>query len=277
MAIPAFLYGLWSERDITRNLILSAILFVLVVALRSLTIRSLNRFRTRTDPLRLRARTRWMALAITVLGLVVIWADELHTIALSLVAIAAALVLATKELIMCMSGTLVRASGGSFEIGDRIEVEGVRGDVIDHQLLTTTVLEIGPGHRPTGRTVVLPNSLFLSAKVFNETLTDNFVLHVITVPVLATANIAAQQERLLALANEVCGEFTADAGRSLEATAALYGLATASAQPRVYIQMVAADQVNLLLQVPVPARQRGDIEQQILRRVLEPSQPPPAP
>lgn len=274
MQFPHFIYGLWTDRDITRNLILSAVLFVTVLSLRTLTIRSLGRFRSRHDPLRLRARTRWVALALTVLGLVVIWADELHTMALSLVAIAAALVLATKELIMCMSGTLVRASGGSFEIGDRIEVEGVRGDVIDHQLLTTTVLEIGPGHRATGRTVVLPNSVFLTAKVFNETLTDNFVLHVITVPVAVLADIGKQEAQLLALAHDVCGAYAEDAARSLEATSAHHGLPATSAQPRVFIATNAGDKVNLLLQVPVPARQRGEVEQEILRRLLLTSDAP---
>jgi len=265
---PRFLYGLWTDRDITRNLIVTVVLLAAVLSARSLTIRSLGRFRSRHDPLRLRARTRWVALAITVLGLVVIWADELHTMALSLVAIAAALVLATKELIMCMSGTLVRASGGSFEIGDRIEVEGVRGDVIDHQLLTTTVLEIGPGHRPTGRTVVLPNSIFLTAKVFNETLTDNYVLHVIRVPVASLTELNKQEERLLAIANEVCGSYAADAASSLDTKAAQHGLAATSAQPRVFIQTNENGAATLLLQVPVPVRQRGEIEQEILRKLL---------
>lgn len=268
MELPRFLYGLWTDRDITRNVIVTVLLLAAVLSARALTIRSLGRFRNRPDPLRLRARTRWVALSITVLGLVVIWADELHTMAISLVAIAAALVLATKELIMCMSGTLVRASGGSFEIGDRIEVEGVRGDVIDHQLLTTTVLEIGPGHRPTGRTVVLPNSVFLTAKIFNETLTDNYVLHVIRVPVASPTELKQQEERLLSVANEVCGTYAADAASSLDATVAHHGLAATSAQPRVFIQTNESGSANLLLQVPVPVRQRGEIEQEILRKLL---------
>lgn len=270
MPLPQFIYDLWTDRNITRNLIVSIILLAVLAAGRTLAIRSLGRFRNKNlaDPLRLRARTRWIVLTIAVLGLVVIWADELHTVAISLVAIAAAIVLATKELIMCMSGTLVRASGGAFEIGDRIEVDGVRGDVIDHQLLTTTVLEIGPGHQPTGRTVVLPNSIFLTAKVFNETLTDNFVVHAITVPVTSKETIAQEQARLLAIATEICAPYAADAAHSLDTTAAQHGLPFSSPHARVLIQTSAAAEVTLLLQVPVPARQRGEIEQEILRRVL---------
>jgi len=263
-------FDLLSDRHLIRNILVSAVLLGLVIGLRYLAIRSLGRFKktNSADPLRLRARTRWVALAIAVLGLVVIWADELHTIAISLVAIAAAVVLATKELIMCLSGTLVRASGGSFEVGDRIEVDGLRGDVIDHQLLTTTMLEIGPGHLPTGRTVVLPNSVFLSTKVFNESLTDNFVLHVVRIPVPKGADVLKEQSRLLAVATELCAPHAIDAAQSLDSVAAQHGLSLPSSQARVLLDVSSGDSVNLLLQIPVPARRRGEIEQEVLLRFL---------
>jgi small-conductance mechanosensitive channel len=261
---------LLSDRDLARNLLVSAILLSLVIGLRFLTIRSLGRFKktNSADPLRLRARTRWVALAISVLGMVVIWADELHTVALSLVAIAAALVLATKELIMCLSGTLVRASGGSFEVGDRIEVDGLRGDVIDHQLLTTTLLEIGPGHLPTGRTVVLPNSVFLSSKVFNESLTDHFVLHMVRVPLPPSADVLKEQTRLLTVANDLCAPHAVDAAQSLDSVAAQHGLSLPPPQARVLLDVSGGESVGLLLQIPVPARRRGEIEQDVLLRFL---------
>ncbi|MCG5051669.1 MAG: mechanosensitive ion channel family protein [Myxococcales bacterium] len=268
MQLPDFLHGFWTERDILRNLVSSAVLLLAVVAGRALTIRSLVHFKERplADPLRLKARTRWVALGIAVLGLTVIWADELRTLALSLVAIAAAVVIATKELIMCMSGALVRASGATFDVGDRIEVDGLRGDVIDHQLLTTTILEIGPGHQPTGRTVVLPNSVFLAARVYNETLTDNFVVHVVAVPLKSAGELPKHRDRLLSIANEVCEPFADDAARALDATAAKHGLPLNFPHPDVLVQAVAPEHVNLLLRVPVPARKRGEVEQTILRR-----------
>ena len=69
-----------------------------------------------------------------------------------------AIVLATKEIIMCLSGAIYRASSGTFKVGDRVEIGAFRGDVIDQTLLATTILEIGPGqaiHQHSGRTVTL--------------------------------------------------------------------------------------------------------------------------
>jgi len=197
-----------------------------------------------------------------------IWATEIRTLAFSLVAIAAAIVLATKEIIMCLSGALVRASGQSFAIGDRIEVDGVRGDVVDHQVLTTTILEIGVGDRPTGRTVVIPNSTFLTAKVFNETLSDEYVLHQVAVPVARSDDLQSIHDRLMAIALEVCGPFQAPAKSSLDAISKRHGLRMIGADPDIAIHLDDEKSATLLLHVSVPARSRGKIEQDILARLL---------
>src|SRR5690606_27740699 len=87
---------------------------------------------------------------ILLIGILFIWGQELRDFALSLVAVAAALVLATKEVILCLMGGLLKASTKLFENGDRISVSGYKGKVIDHTLLTTTLIETGPGRSNQG-------------------------------------------------------------------------------------------------------------------------------
>ena len=97
-------------------------------------------------------------------GLVLIWPEQLRTLALFLVAVA--IVLATKELIRYLTGGFLKMAARSFPIGDRVEVNNLRGDVINQTMLTTTIMEIGPGqltHQYTGRSIALPSSIFLSA------------------------------------------------------------------------------------------------------------------
>jgi hypothetical protein len=55
---------------------------------------------------------------VLLVGLVVIWAHELQAFAVSLVALAAALVLATKELLLCWSGAALRVGGKVYSVGD---------------------------------------------------------------------------------------------------------------------------------------------------------------
>jgi small-conductance mechanosensitive channel len=247
------------------------ILTLAIIALSLLARAGITRWLRATERMSGADRLKWSAtarnvtLVIVILGLFFVWAEELSTFALSLVAFAAALALATKELFMCVSGALLRATTRSFDIGDRIEVGGVRGDVIDSTLLGTTILEIGLGHQRTGRSITVPNSLFLHEPVVNETFTDEFVLHILTIPCRA-ANASSAEDRLLKIANEVTGDIVDEARRQINAVGQRHGLSAFSVAPRVTLQMVDADTVNLLVRVPARAREKGRVEQVILRR-----------
>lgn len=82
---------------------------------------------------------------VLLVGLVVIWAYELQAFAVSLVALAAALVLATKKLHLCWSGAALRVGGKVYSVSDLIRIAGHRGVVLDHDIFATKLLEIGPG------------------------------------------------------------------------------------------------------------------------------------
>jgi small-conductance mechanosensitive channel len=185
--------------------------------------------------------------------------------ALSLTAIAVALVIATKEMILCVMGSLLRASARAFTIGDRIEIEGVHGDVIDHGLFATTILEVGPGHLWTGRALTVPNSMFLSSPITNESFATRYVLHIIRVPI-SRQEIEGASDVLKAIGEEVCAPFLPEARDHLEAEAARHGLERPLVNPRVTIALVDPANVDLLLRIPTPVRDRGDIEQEVLRR-----------
>lgn len=129
---------------------------------------------------RLLANIRNGLFFVVVIGLVLIWAPSLRTLALSLTAFAVAIIVATKELILCLSGAFVRAASTPFRVGHWIEVQGVRGEVIDITLLTFTVQELyadGRSHEFTGRTVTFPNSVLLTTLVRNENFYNRFVFH----------------------------------------------------------------------------------------------------
>ena len=270
--------ALWADDELRRRAIATMILFVGVIVGRFLLLRAARRM---TASARKELRLSWSnsvkrsAITLLVAGAAVIWSEEIQTVALSLVAVAVALVVAVKELLLCVSGSLLRTSARTFAIGDRIEVNGIRGDVVDHGLLATTVLEIGPGHRRTGRTVVVPNSVFLSSSVINETATKQFVLHTIDVPLAGGADWREAERRLLAAANEACDEYIEPALQHLDAASSQHGLTTLSVEPRVLVGLAGADQVVLHLRVPTKARKKGIVEQSILRGFLEAASTPP--
>ncbi len=132
------------------------------------------------DQRRLLASSRSIFLLLLLVGIVLIWAPQLRTFALSLTAVAVAIVVATKELILCLSGAVLRATTRAFSVGDWIEMGEIRGEVIDHTWLATMLQEFGVGphaYMPTGRTVVLPNSMLLIAPVRNQTALREHTYH----------------------------------------------------------------------------------------------------
>ncbi len=266
---PMPLLEWFDDPELRRQLLASLGLVVTALLLRSFFWRLLRG----TDRVTTRERLRWGvaarngALAVIVVGLVVIWGSELQGFAVSVVALAAAFAIAAKELFMCVSGSLVRAVSRSFDVGDRIEVRGLRGDVIDTNILSTTLLEVGPGHQRTGRALTIPNSVLLTDHVVNETFTGDFVLHFIELPTTKERWLE-DEERALTIAEEVCGGLADDARAEIDAVGKRSGLSPFSVSPRVMLQHPTADEVRLLLRVPTRARSKGRTQQTILRRYL---------
>lgn len=267
-----FVSGLSSTR-FSGNVIATLALIGVVVLLRWLIARSIvdsDRV-PREQRRRLLASVRNLMIGLLLIGVIVIWGSEIKAVAISVLAVAAAIVLATKELIMCLSGSLLRTGSHSFKIGDRIEVNGIRGDVFDTTLLTTTIFEIGPGpnaHQSTGRTIQLPNSMFLSQPVINETATEGYALHSIVVPLKITDDLAAAEHALISAARSECDGYLDIAQKNMEQIGKTQGIEALSVEPRISVHLPEPERVNLMLRFAVPARRKGRIEQAILRRYL---------
>lgn len=264
-------HELLGDPETRRNLIATGVLVVASVGLRTVLKRAIEHASFSSEQMRLRwlVMARNVSLGVLLLGGTIIWAAEIQSFAISIVAIAAAIVLATKELILCMSGAVLRAGSGAYSLGDRIELAGTRGDVIDISLLSTTLLEVGPSHQRTGRAVTVPNSALLSGAVVNETFMERYVLHVVKVPIdPRQEDWEAAEKALLEAGREVCAEYLEPARAFMDALSKKHGLPNLAVAPRVHLALASPSEAHLLLRVPSPVRERGRIEQAILRRYL---------
>ncbi len=222
-------------------------------------------------------RRRWVVtirnvlVGIFIIGLISIWESQLSAFAVSLVAVALAVVLATKELIACMNGATLRMVTNAYALGDRIEIGTVRGNVVNYNLLTTTVLEVGPGqtsHQYTGRAMVFPNSLLLTQPLTNETYTKKYIIHVITIPLSKDDNWELVEQILLDAAYKECSPYIDEARTHMKNLEGKHWLDAPSVEPRVHLQIPEPGKINLLLRVPSPAHRPSRTEQAILRHFL---------
>lgn len=264
-AIPEPLLGM---------LISTTILIIVILITRAVTKRIIRRAIPVSE-----LRRRWLVqsrnalVLLLILGLVFIWGAELRTLALSIVAVAVALVVATKELILCATGTILKTGARSFSIGDRIQIKDFRGDVIDQNLFATTIMEIGPGkmtHQRTGRIIVVPNAMFFTEPVINESYTNDYVLHVFVVPFKREDDWQSAQQALLQAAQRLCAPYLDTVRRHMNRIAERQGLIAPSVDPRVTIQTPSAGEVHLVVRLPVRSDQRSYIEQAVLSSVFAP-------
>jgi small-conductance mechanosensitive channel len=281
---PAQLAEVFQDTKVLSHLIATLALLVSVLAVRYVALRFIRRALPSNDKLRLRSSSqiRGLSYAILAFGILTIWAAELQTLAVSFVVLAMAIVWALKETIACVQGAVYRVSANAFEVGDRIALSSVRGDVIDAGLLSTLVLEVGQGHQRTGRTISIPNSMLMTEPVLNESLAGEYMLHLMSIPVDRSEDLAAMERRALTAAREACAEFIDDVRRPIAARYRRHGLVPPVVDPRVTYQLVDKNTVNILLRIPVPSRLERQVEQRVLRAVLDVPKgrdtlPPPAP
>ena len=259
---------------ITR-LISTVILIVITLAIRSIIVRKL----AAKEGVDATIRRRWIVTArnTTILVItaivVVIWLEQLRAVAATIVVVAAAIVVATKEFLLNILGYIYQSTTKFVVIGDRIEIDNIRGDVIDQGLLGMTLMEIGSGektHQYTGLTVHVPNSKYLSSTMKNETrMWGTYVFHLITIPIGRDDAWALAEQALLRAGEESCRPYLEDARRLMTSMARHESLGTPTVEPRVHVQVASPDRINLVLRIPVPTRERGRMEREVTLRYLK--------
>jgi small-conductance mechanosensitive channel len=204
--------------------------------------------------------------ALIVIG--TIWASKIAGAALSLAAVAGALLIVSKEFLSNLLGTAFLTVSRQYRVGDFIEIDGISGRVIDTDLLATTLSEAQEGSQLTSRTVAIPHSLLLVKPLRNLTATGAYVVNLMKVGADVSDDLVALETALLDAANEVCKPWLAEANAHLKLIESREMMDLPSAAPRVILQLVSAKEAMLSLRYTCRPNDRVKVEQSILRRYL---------
>lgn len=211
---------------------------------------------------------RNLIIALTLVAVGSIWATKIAGAALSLAAVAGAMLIISKEFLSNVLGSAMLAISRPYRVGDFIEMEETRGRVLDTDLMVTTLAETLEGHQLTGRTVVLPNSLLLTRPVRNLTATGAYVINLLNVAVHPHDDLLFTEKALLQAAREVCAPWLGDAERHLKQLESRDLVNLPSAEPRVLLQLHSAHEYTLALRYCCRPNDRVKVEQSILRTFL---------
>lgn len=211
---------------------------------------------------------------IILLGLLSLWWPELSNFAFSIAAVALALVIATKELILCFSGALMRAGSGSFTIGDWIEIGSHRGEVIDYNIFSTTLQELDKppnSYTFTGKTILIPNSLFLSESVKNLNFSKRYVFHRFDVVLEYSLNIEGLKDWIVAEINLFSSDYIDVAKRYNAYIEKRTGVDIPSAEPRVIMSTNDLAMRVITVITFCPSERATELEQHITHGMLSQS------
>jgi small-conductance mechanosensitive channel len=99
-----------------------------------------------------------------------IWVEQVESLATLVGLVGAGLVIALQAPVMNVAGWIFIVIRKPFDVGDRIEINGVAGDVIDIRFFQFTINEIGnwvAADQSTGRIIHIPNGEIFKASQAN--------------------------------------------------------------------------------------------------------------
>jgi small-conductance mechanosensitive channel len=192
----------------------------------------------------------------------------------------AGLTFALQEVVGAIAGWFNIVVGRIYRVGDRVQIAGVHGDVIDVTLLRTKLLEFGTasdtaddaqapwvrGRQYTGRIVVLSNKTSFTEPVFNYSAALDFIWEELTIPVPYDADWKRAERILLEEAERIsAGTEAQEAVRRLEER---YPVPKTEVEPRVFVQMT-DNWMQLAARFVIPVRQSRTLKSELTRRVRE--------
>lgn len=215
-------------------------------------------------------RLRRITLSVILVLILIIWAPELRTFAVTLVAVAAAIVIALKEIITCFTGAIIRTTVEGARIGGRIIINNVHGDVAATDLMSTTILEVNEYGQRTGRTIVLPNSFFIGNATITEAAEDRkFVLMVISIPALRDSDWQSIENILMETGKRISEDYIREAKKHFARFNRRYGFNAPGPEPKVLIDWNEPERITLNLRLAVPVTEQNAKRQEVLRAVLK--------
>lgn len=207
-------------------------------------------------------------LSIVMIGRV--WFVGVRSITTFIGLFSAGLAIAMKDLVMNIAGWIFILTRKTFRIGDRIEIEGVSGDVIDIKIFEFTLMETRnwiKADQSTGRIVSIPNRDIFNNPLFNYTEGIPFIWNEIEINLTFESNWKKAKAILQNIADKHGEKIHDRAEESVKEASKRYMIFNANLEPIVY---TSANQDGVILTMRYLCYYRGKrkIKEKIWEEIL---------
>jgi len=219
---------------------------------------------------------------VLVLGIASIWFDNPARLATAIGLVGAGIAFALQRVITAVAGYFVILRGKTFNVGDRIVMGGVRGDVVNLSFMQTQIMEMGqppqvnPGTEPamwvhsrqfTGRIVTVTNDKVFDEPVYNYTHEFPYIWDEMRVPVRYQDDRAKAQHILLDAAQRHAVTEDKIGTDEVKRLHERFGINLGEIDPRVYWR-ITDNWLELTVRFLAPDHGIRDIKDRMSRDIL---------
>jgi len=220
---------------------------------------------------RLRKLVSFLGYLAAFLFLTVVFRSQLGGLTVAFGVAGAGIAFALQEVIASVAGWAAVALGGFYKVGDRVQLGGIRGDVIDVGVLRTTIMECGQwvnGDLYNGRIVRVANSFVFKEPVFNYSADFPFLWDEITVPIRFGSDHRMARALLETIVREEVGDYAGVASESWREMVRKYRIEDARVEPMV--TMTANDNwMEFTIRYVVDYTRRRITKDRLFSRILD--------
>jgi len=208
---------------------------------------------------------------LTIILITIVYSDKLGGLTVAFGVAGAGIAFALQEVIASFAGWLAIMFGEFYKTGDRVQLGGIKGDVMDIGVLRTTIMETGQwvdGDLYNGRIVLVANSFVFKEPVFNYSGDFPFLWDEIKIPIQYGSNYDKAKAILLEIGEDITGVLTQHSKEKWNELQNKYRLENAQTEPMV--SLVANDNwVEFTLRYVVDFKQRRSTKNELFTRILK--------
>ena len=224
--------------DPTISRIITAVVGIIIVIaiVRFLQRLSIKYIQDSNSRYRTRKAITFIGYIVAIVVVITIYSERLGGFTVALGVAGAGIAFALQELIASLAGWFVIEFAKFYKTGDRVQLGGIKGDVLDIGMLRTTLMEIGDwvkGDLYNGRVVRIANSFIFKEPVFNYSGDFPFLWDEIVIPVKYGSDIKLARELITTAANEILSEYAARARIAWNELVKKYPIENAKVEPLI--------------------------------------------
>ncbi|HUK49176.1 MAG TPA: mechanosensitive ion channel domain-containing protein [Terriglobales bacterium] len=265
------------EHEELRQLLFRLGIFAVMVGLvflvgeiwRRASLRYVHDVRRRYQILLLRRILIWVAVVIIV---ILTFASQLGSAVTFAGLITAGIAVAMQNVITSIVGYFFLIGKYGLRVGDRVQIAGVTGEVVDIGLVRIHLMELGgpADSQPTGRIVAFSNSIVFQSGpgIFKQIPGTNFIWHELKLTLASETNYHQAKERILQAVDSALGNYRENiAAQSRLLERSLTTVSPTELQPKVRLHYTATG-IEAVVRFPVEIGKAAEIDDHMMRELL---------